>query len=383
MINSIEPAIDPSNIPTFLLDWELTLKCNLDCSYCRSGPEGCHWNEAKHPDIDACLSSIDFMFAYVDRYMAVKPKWQRAVVLNVYGGESIFHPDIVQILEQVKIKYRAYAEHWPLTVACTTNAVAGPTLWQRVSNLIDEFTVSFHSETLPKQRQQIFDNILYNKASGRKQTVIFVMHNDPVKWQISVDAIEFCKHHGIKYVVKANDRPEEVWSYSTEQFDYLSGFYKSRTAKTVIPIQDASKVQMSSLGRSCCGGRKLCTNQDLKSPQAFVAHTDFTDWYCSVNWYFLFVKQHTGDVYVNKDCQMKFDGSVGPIGNITDYQKILDEQKKMLDQEQVPVIQCKKQRCICGYCAPKAKQFNDFENIMKKHVDKKVKFAYNNSLLDK
>ncbi len=383
MINSIEPAIDPANIPTFLLDWELTLKCNLDCSYCRSGPDGCHWNEAKHPELEGCLASIDFMFAYADRYMELKPKWQRAVVLNVYGGESIFHPDIVEILQQVKNKYRAYQARWPLTVTCTTNAVAGSNLWSRVAESIDEFTVSFHSETLPKQRQQIFDNLLYNKSIGKKQTVVFVMHNDPEKWKVSIDAIEFCKQQEIKYVVKANDRPEEIWSYSAEQYNYLSGFYKSRTSKAVIPIQDSNKIQMSSVGRSCCGGRKLCTNQELKTPQAFVSHTDFADWYCSVNWYFLFVKQHNGEVYVNKDCRMKFDGTVGPIGNIGDYQKILKEQEKMLDQETVPVIQCKKTRCICGYCAPKAQEFTDFENIMKKHVDKKVKFAYNNDLLDK
>ena len=379
MINSIEPAIDPSNIPTFLLDWELTMKCNLDCSYCDTGLHGGHWNETQHPPLEEALTSIDFMFAYADKYMQLKPKWQRAVILNVYGGESIFHPDIVEILQQVRERYKQYQDRWPLTVTCTTNAVAGTTLWSKVSSLIDRFTVSFHSEALPKQRQQIFDNILYNKEHGRNQTVIFVMHNDPKKWKVSEDAIEFCKQNGIKYVVKANDRLEEKWSYSADQYEYLANFYKGRSSKTVIPIRDASKVQITSVGRSCCGGRKLCTNQELKNPQAFVSHTDFTDWYCSVNWYFLFVKQYNGEVYVNKDCKMNFDGTVSPIGNIRDYQKILDEQEKMLDQEQVPVIQCKKTRCICGYCAPKAQEFTDFENIMKKHVDKKVKFAYTKS----
>ena len=33
---TIEPAIDPANKISFLLDWEITLRCNLDCSYCSS-----------------------------------------------------------------------------------------------------------------------------------------------------------------------------------------------------------------------------------------------------------------------------------------------------------------------------------------------------------
>ena len=32
-IKSIGFALDPSSNPSFLLDWEVTKKCNLDCSY--------------------------------------------------------------------------------------------------------------------------------------------------------------------------------------------------------------------------------------------------------------------------------------------------------------------------------------------------------------
>lgn len=382
-IVSIEPAIDPNNRPTFLLDWELTLKCNLDCSYC--GPQF-HDNSAAHPALEECLKTIDFMYAYADRYMQLKPKWQRMVVLNIYGGESIFHPDITTILDQVRIRH---TYDWPLTVTVTTNGVAGANLWSRVVERVDEFTISFHSEALPKQRQQILDNILYNKSHGRRQKVVFVMHNKPELWAISQEAIEFCKQHDIRYVVKANDTPTPEWQYSKDQFAYFQDYYASKTPersrKKLIPLQDVTNetVGMGKVGRSCCGGRSLCTNQDLKHPMGFVPHADFADWYCSVNWYFLYVKQHTGDVYTNKDCQMNFMGSAGPIGNANDYQNILDQQQKMLDQEHVPVIQCKKTRCICGYCAPKAKRYKDFEEIMQKHVDSKIKFVYNTCLDDK
>ena len=93
----LEPAIDPNNRITFLLDWELTMKCNLDCSYCGTGIYGGHDNSTRHPSLDKCLETLDFMFEYADLYMRTKPPGLRYVVLNVYGGESLHHPDIVKI----------------------------------------------------------------------------------------------------------------------------------------------------------------------------------------------------------------------------------------------------------------------------------------------
>ena len=55
--------------------------------------------------------------------MSMKPKSLRQVILNVYGGESLHHPDIVPILEQVRQRYQAYADRWNLTVTTTTNAI--------------------------------------------------------------------------------------------------------------------------------------------------------------------------------------------------------------------------------------------------------------------
>ena len=57
-IKSIGFALDPNNVPSFLLDWEVTRLCNLDCTYC--GEAG-HDNSTKHPPLDECLRTIDFM----------------------------------------------------------------------------------------------------------------------------------------------------------------------------------------------------------------------------------------------------------------------------------------------------------------------------------
>ena len=105
-VESLEPAIDPNNRISFLLDWELTMKCNLDCTYCSTDLYGGHNNSTRHPTLQKCLETLDFMFAYVDLYMSMKPQGIRYVILNVYGGESLHHPDIVDILSQIKNKYK-------------------------------------------------------------------------------------------------------------------------------------------------------------------------------------------------------------------------------------------------------------------------------------
>lgn len=83
-INSIGFALDPTNVPSFLLDWEVTKLCNLDCSYCGTSMEtGGHNNNTEHPPLKDCLRTIDFMYKYVDQYMKYKRPSQRKVILNV------------------------------------------------------------------------------------------------------------------------------------------------------------------------------------------------------------------------------------------------------------------------------------------------------------
>lgn len=90
MIKSIGFALDTTNVPSFLLDWEVTKLCNLDCSYCVTGLDGGHDNSTKHSPLEECLQTIDFMYQYVDLYMQYKKPSQRKVILNVYGEKVYF-----------------------------------------------------------------------------------------------------------------------------------------------------------------------------------------------------------------------------------------------------------------------------------------------------
>ena len=375
-IKSIGLALDPSNSPSFLLDWEVTKKCNLDCSYCPTDIEtGGHNNSTKHPLLEECLRSIDFMYEYVDLYMSQKKPTQRKVILNLYGGESLFHPNIIEIIQSCREKYIPFKDRWELTIICTTNGVISKKIWNRVIDLIDNFTVSYHAENLPKQEKLFFENIsTLNKKKSFKCVVM--MHSTPGRWEKSLNCIEFCKTNNIKYIAKPFDEPDGDRTYTVEQF----GFMKEQWIKgTNTKNLEQSQTNLNSVGkkekiisiregRSCCGGRKLALNNDLKSSVTFVPRQGFKNWYCSVNWFFLYVQQVTGKIWTNKDCRTSIDSKLEPLGSLADSDKIIETLRGHINNKTMPVIKCVKQICMCGYCAPKAENLDDFKDLISRNV---------------
>lgn len=370
IVESLEPAVDPNARITFLLDWELTMKCNLDCSYCLSDIYGGHDNSTKHPPLEQCLITLDFIFAYVDLYMSTKPRGIRDVVLNVYGGESLHHPDIVDILSQIKNKYKIYSNKWHLTVTTTTNAIVSDKKLRKIIPYIDEFTVSYHSENTAKQKQQFKENLLTIAESGKRQKCVVLMHQQPDLFKDSLDMIEWLDQNNIKVLPRqldghGSDGGKRI--YSQQQVQWFSKLYKDKTfGAPENLLQDKSDLKLTDVGRACCGGRQVCTNKNLKQ-RHFYVENKFPDWYCSVNHFFLFVKQVNGEVFVNKDCKMNFDGQVGPIGTLNNTQQILSTLRHQLETNSLPVIQCKKKQCFCGLCAPKAKDQKTYNSIMEKY----------------
>lgn len=381
-INSIGFALDPANVPSFLLDWEITKRCNLDCSYCGTSIEtGGHNNDTKHPPLEECLPTIDFMYEYVNEYMKYKKPTQRKVILNVYGGESLFHPDIIEILNQIRVKYQPYKDSWYLTVNCTTNGIVGKSQWKKIVPLIDNFTVSYHAENLPKQKQQYKNNILYLKQQNKSFRCAIMMHPDNKLWEDSESIIEFCKQHNINYTPKPVDKKDfylnaESWEYTAEQFNKFKTFWISKVPTTqqleykkkMDTIGTSATVQSLSEGRPCCGGRKLSLNKDLKSAITFVPKQGFKGWSCSVNWFFLYITQLTGKVYTNRDCRMSTTNKREPIGQLSESAEILTTLKTQLATQSMPIIKCDVDVCMCGICAPKAESQEDFMELIKRTV---------------
>jgi pyruvate-formate lyase-activating enzyme len=295
------------------------------------------------------------MFEYADLYMKTKPKGLKYVVLNVYGGESLYHPDIVTVLEQAHERYKPYQDCWHLTVTTTTNAIVSPRQLSTIIPLIDEFTVSYHTEATDKQKQQFCDNLITIRDSGRRQKCIVLMHHRPDLFADANRMIAWLTENNIAYMPKQLDGEHE---YDTQQVVWFDQLNQAKTfGKTV--NEQASR-------RACCGGRQMCTNQNYKERHHYTAN-QFPDWYCSVNHFFLYIKQVTGEIFVNKDCRMNYKGQVGPIGHLGNTELMLSKLKIQLDNDVLPVIQCKKSKCRCGLCAPKAQELETYNSIMKKY----------------
>lgn len=364
----LEPAIDPTNRITFLLDWEMTMKCNLDCSYCSTDLEnGGHNNTVKHPKKNECFKSVDFMLEYVDLYMASKSSAFKKVVLNVYGGESLHHPDIVEILSYVKEKYESYKHKWDLTVTTTTNLIVPDSKLRKILPFIDKFTVSYHSQNTNKQHNQFKNNILLLQQQNKNFTCVVLMN--PKLFDKCTEMIKWLEINKVKFLPRQLDQTfithNEMY-YQPNQVIWFDNFYKSKASTQTIVLDGSKKTNLTQEGRACCGGRKLSLNQNYKE-KTFYIKNNFFDWYCSVNHFFLFVKQVNGKIYTNKDCKMGFNGKVEPIGNLNNVGELLEYTKQGLQNKSLPTIQCKKSICFCGLCAPKSKDADNLTEILRKY----------------
>lgn len=366
----LEPAIDPANKITFLLDWELTMKCNLDCSYCLTGIYGGHDNSTSHPPLDQCLQTIDFMFEYVDLYMQHKPKGLKYVILNVYGGESLHHPNIVEILQQVKQRYKPYQDRWHLTITTTTNAIVSDKKMDQIIPLIDEFTASYHSESTDRQKEQYKNNVLKIKQAGRRLKSVVLMHTDPDKFADSQSMISWLGQNKIRVLPRQlDDETTYTLNYNPQQVKWFDTLYRLQsTNKHIELLKSEDDINLSNTGRACCGGRSMCENGNQKDHKFFVLDNKFSGWSCSVNWFFLYVKQVNGEVFVNRDCKMNFNGTVGPIGTLNDTNTIVNTLRESLENKSLPTIVCSKSKCHCGLCAPKAKDPDTYHLMFKKYT---------------
>jgi pyruvate-formate lyase-activating enzyme len=258
------------------------------------------------------------MFEYADLYMSNKPKGLKYVVLNVYGGEALHHPDIVEILQQVHKRYQQYRDRWTLTVTNTTNAIITEKKLNDIIPLIDHFMISYHSTSTEKQKTQFKSNALTIQNSGKKLKCIVMMHTDPILFQDSQNMISWCDQNNIEYLSKQIDRSNHDFVYTEKQMIWFEKSYNkkaSHTKNNVTFKKIDDKYDLADSGRACCGGRQLCVNTNYKQ-RVFYIENKFPDWYCSVNEFFLYIKQVNGEIFVNKDCKMSFDSSVGPIGNL-------------------------------------------------------------------
>ena len=200
--------------------------------------------------------------------------------------------------------------------------------------------------------------------------VIPLLRKQPDLFQDAESMIDWLTQKNIQLLPRQLDSNAGVIGkrmYNQSQVQWFDILYKIKTHGDLSTLLTGkTEKQLTEVGRACCGGRQICSDQNYKQ-RHFYVENKFPDWHCSVNHFFLYVKQVNGEVFVNKDCMMNFDGSVGPIGNLNESTQLLDKLKTQLQNNSLPVIQCKKHSCWCGLCAPKAQTMEKYTGIMQKY----------------
>ena len=359
-IFSVEPpTTNPERPPAFYVTWETTLKCNLDCSYC--GKDG-HDNTQPHPPLHECKKTIDFLVEYLDIYMNKRPPAHRHASINIFGGESLIQPGIVDILDYFEEKHKPYKDKWSLGLNTVTNAIVKEKLWNRVVDKFEFWTVSYHTESTQEQQDLFRRNVLDLKRRGKRFHVSILLHTK--HWDNCMHMIEWCKENNVPYLPRQIDHPwtDFRFYYTPEQARWIHG-------DVSLGKIFKSAVNMSAKGRECCGGCPLHVDQDYDNSVKRV-NNKFKTWSCGVNYFFVFIKQNTKEIFTNKDCRVGFNSKPEtPLGHLDNYQELLDYTREHLEQDTLPIIQCPKKACLCGICAPKAASKEKFKEIFEKFTN--------------
>jgi len=360
-------TLEPAEKQFFHVEWESTLKCNLDCSYCGDG----HDNSLDHPPLGECLKTIDFIFEYVHLYMQTYPDDSDYVIkhcnLNVYGGESLFHPNILDILTYAREKRKEY--DYSIAISTITNAVVGVRKWKKIVPFLDHITVSYHAGSLDKQKKLIKQNILYLQQQGKNFQVSVMMH--PKHWDECVNLVNWCRLHSIKVVPRQIDSTwfETRFNYTKAQKEWLYGKCSGCLKESIfdsISYVVKNRIDLSSKVRECCGKIPFFVDEKYNNTESVVKN-NFKGWNCSVNRFFLYIRQTTGQVYTNKDCKHNLDSKVAPLGKLENSLEILNNLRVKIKSNSLPTIVCKKTSCWCGMCAPKSADKDAFTRIIRKY----------------
>lgn len=355
-INTIEPAYHPNQKMSFLVDWLVTLKCNYDCAYCPIGPTG-HDNSTKHPDVKQSLLMLDQMYEYVDVVMLHKKEASKEVIMQMLGGEVIYHPNVIELMVHSSRRYEQYKENWKLKRRLTTNGTATEKIWNAICEHIEGITMSYHSPGPDKLKKFFKANLEHLGDIKKEHDVIVCMYPDRYHWKDCINFLHWAKDKGIPARPKMLDGPLGV--YNKQHIHDLSEFLDP----TELQDWDTEK-RADTQARGCCGGRKMCFDRKLKQQHILVPRgpNGFKGWHCSANQFFLHGNNVTGQYYTNKDCRVKLDGSTGAIADINTMPDYIAD---LRTQQELPTLICAQTKCVCGTCAPKSVDRQQLLEIMK------------------
>lgn len=349
-----------------LISWDIGKRCNLDCTYC---PASRHTNNSPHATLDNLITTFEFAKKWATLYNSHRKNPSDAIEMNFTGGEPTNNPNFWKLIEHIKQDSGTY---W---LGLTTNGTWGKKQAKLIIENIGAATVSYHCEAGEIIRKSVLENILELTKNGVHVQVNVMLHTD--LWEVAMEACEFLDTHGVFYnPVPIGDGPHDhkgwvmdvdgklrrpAHEYSLEQQEWF--FKKMNITYDVLQAKIGNK-----LGRACCGGRKLCGKVDDIWQDVKLVNTEFKDWYCMVDWFFLHIDQELGQVFHHQTCQAT-RGARGPIGTLNNTDELLANLELLLSNDAVEPIVCPNARCGCGMCVPKAQNKEDIIQIWRSITD--------------
>jgi len=372
--------------------WDVGRRCNFDCSYC---PTHRHDNFSKHADLETLKKTGKFVFDYANLIMPHKKT--KRMNINFTGGEPTVNPNFTPFGHWLRDTYQQhYKDDYIMNLTITSNGAFGRKM---ADNIIDNYgfmTISYHAEGHPSLKKQVINNIYYLSERGFKLKINVMFHAE--YWDECKNLCMQLERDGIGYVPRMIGEHEDshdsfAHRYTDTQLNWMKEYWADKNAalnkkQSVIEKEaevghEAGAVQVEkseekklarNLGRPCCGSRTMETygTNGCWTKSTFLDFANFRNWQCSVNWFFLHIEQQTDTIWHHQTCQARFDGTRGPIGSISECDKIINDLRNNLENKTMPVISCPLgpgKHCGCGLCTPKSIDRKSLMDIMPNHVE--------------
>ncbi len=380
---SIIKSLSPSPM---LISWDLGRRCNFDCTYC---PAHRHDSTSPHAQQNELETTADFVYKYLSLLMPYRKT--KKVSISFTGGEPTIHPKFIDFCKWLRTTYENnYQKQYKLNLSLTSNGATSKAICDAIIENLNFITISYHCEGPERLKEKVLENILYFKKNKFPMKINVMFHANPTYFQECIHLCKFLSKHDIDFVPRMigehDDNNKYNHKYEASQLKWMKEFWRSGSLDEV-NLSDSEdnnenldkkvihKKNARSLGRPCCGKRKMatCSSQNNQwSETSFLSFTKFKNWHCSVNWFFLHIEQQNKAIYHHQTCQARFDGTRGAIGSTDAPEIILNNLKKQLTQKKMPIIVCPNKICGCGLCTPKASELNSLISALPDHIDTSV-----------
>ena len=372
--------------------WDVGRRCNYDCTYC---PPHRHDNFSPHANLETLKKTGRFIFDYANLMMPYKKN--KGININFTGGEPTNNPNFLEFGEWLQQTWREnYKDDYRLNLTITSNGAFGKKMADSVCENYGFMTISYHAEAHASLKKQVISNIYYLTEKGFPIKINVMFHAE--YWDECKDLCMQFERDGIGYVPRMIGEHEDsknsyAHKYTEEQLQWMKDYWADKNAalnkdKTTEEAEaevghEAGAVQVEKteekkfarqLGRPCCGSRTMetCGSDGCWSKSTFLEFAKFRNWQCSVNWFFLHIEQQTDTIWHHQTCQARFDGTRGPIGSISECDKIIEEFRTNIENKTMPIITCPLgpgKHCGCGMCTPKSVERDALMQIMPQHIE--------------